>query len=404
MKSSDLHSKRPQKPALLPVFTDHSPHWDWPYIRRRSPYSVRVKRYSGDADSLDMTIFSFYNDLEYAVPENSLNDPANAHGAYTVAAIDQADWQQASPSQEPYSSQGPTNDGRPKPDIAAPDGTTSLTYGPTGSFGTSFSSPTTAGAAALLLELLLEEDSGAGATDLANGLSTLAVDIGDPGHDSIFGAGKLLLADLPPAAPANLNATGADTAVDLDWDDNVEPDLAGYNIHRSLTSGGPYAQINGLLVDSTYTDNGVINDITYFYVVTAVDSAGNESVDSAEVSATPGVVLPVDDAMHIGSIVASTVDAGKGRKHARATVLVVDNNGEPVVGAFVTVSFTGGINESQVEGFTGANGQVILTSSTTVKGKLKFMVCVYDVFLAGLCPMTLRIMFRTAHRTRIRPC
>ena len=80
-------------------------------------------------NGLDMTIFSFYNNLEYAVAEASLLDPASAHGACSVAAINQATWTLADPSPEPYSSQGPTTDGRLKPDIAAPDGTTSWTYG-----------------------------------------------------------------------------------------------------------------------------------------------------------------------------------------------------------------------------------------------------------------------------------
>jgi subtilisin family serine protease len=79
-------------------------------------------------------------------------DPADAHGAYAVGAIDQADWNLPDPSVEPYSSQGPTTDGRLKPDLVAPDGTTSLTYGSQQSFGTSFSSPTVAGGAALILE------------------------------------------------------------------------------------------------------------------------------------------------------------------------------------------------------------------------------------------------------------
>ncbi len=70
-----------------------------------------------------MTIFSFYNDLEYAVAAASLMEPPDAHGAYSVGAIDQADWMQSTPLPEPYSSQGPTTDGRPKPDIVAPDGT-----------------------------------------------------------------------------------------------------------------------------------------------------------------------------------------------------------------------------------------------------------------------------------------
>jgi len=92
----------------------------------------------------------------------------------------------------------------------------------------------------------------------------------------------------PPAAPTGLFATGGDGVVTLDWDDNSEPDLSGYNVHRATSSGGPYSQINGALVSSSgYSDSEVANGTTYFYVVTAVDSSGNESADSGESSATP---------------------------------------------------------------------------------------------------------------------
>jgi len=92
----------------------------------------------------------------------------------------------------------------------------------------------------------------------------------------------------PPAAPTGLMASAGDSTVSLDWNDNGEGDLAGYNIYRSTTSGSGYSQINGSLVlNSDYTDNTVTNGTTYYYVVTAVDISSNESADSSEASATP---------------------------------------------------------------------------------------------------------------------
>jgi fibronectin type 3 domain-containing protein len=91
-----------------------------------------------------------------------------------------------------------------------------------------------------------------------------------------------------PAAPTNLSATAGDSTVSLDWDDNSEGDLDGYNVYRSTTSGSGYTQINGSLVGSSdYTDNSVTNGTTYYYVVTAVDTSSNESGYSSEDSATP---------------------------------------------------------------------------------------------------------------------
>ncbi|MBN1765308.1 MAG: carbohydrate binding domain-containing protein, partial [Sedimentisphaerales bacterium] len=96
-----------------------------------------------------------------------------------------------------------------------------------------------------------------------------------------------------PGAPAGLSAMAGDGIVSLNWDDNSEGDLAGYNVYRSTTSGSGYSQVNGsLLASSAYADNSVTNDITYYYVVTAVDTSANESADSSEVSATPAIDPP----------------------------------------------------------------------------------------------------------------
>src|SRR5919106_172448 len=92
----------------------------------------------------------------------------------------------------------------------------------------------------------------------------------------------------PPAAPTGLTAVAGDASVSLDWADNSESDLAGYNVYRSTTSGGPYAKVNGSLVPtSSYSDSGLVNGTTYNYVVRAVDTSSNESASSNQASATP---------------------------------------------------------------------------------------------------------------------
>jgi len=93
---------------------------------------------------------------------------------------------------------------------------------------------------------------------------------------------------VPPSPPANLVATAGDATVSLDWDDNEETDLDGYNVYRSTTYGTGHTKLNiSLLSTSDYTDNSVENFTTYFYVVTAVDTDLNESNQSNEVSAMP---------------------------------------------------------------------------------------------------------------------
>ena len=97
----------------------------------------------------------------------------------------------------------------------------------------------------------------------------------------------------PPTAPTNLTATGVDGSVILDWVNNSETDLAGYNVYRGTTSGGTYSKVNSSLVTtSAYTDTGLVNGTAYFYVVTAVDLSGNQSANSNEASATPQAAPP----------------------------------------------------------------------------------------------------------------
>ncbi len=92
----------------------------------------------------------------------------------------------------------------------------------------------------------------------------------------------------PPAAPTNLTAIADNGNVTLDWDNNGETDLAGYNVYRSTTQGSGYSKLNtSLITDSNYIDSSVVNGTPYYYVVTAVDSASSESGYSNEANATP---------------------------------------------------------------------------------------------------------------------
>ena len=99
----------------------------------------------------------------------------------------------------------------------------------------------------------------------------------------------------PPAVPTGLSATPGDGQVSLDWADNAEPDLAGYQVHRGTNSGGPYSQLASIGTLSEYTDTGLTNGSTYYYVVTAEDGSGNRSADSDQASATPTEPAPPAD-------------------------------------------------------------------------------------------------------------
>ena len=93
--------------------------------------------------------FSFYAPdclVQFAVPQQSLGTPADAENSFTVGAVN---WQTG--QLEDFSSQGPTSDGRTKPDLAGPDATSTDSYAPEPFYGTSASTPHVAGAAALVL-------------------------------------------------------------------------------------------------------------------------------------------------------------------------------------------------------------------------------------------------------------
>src|SRR5450631_2670723 len=90
-------------------------------------------------------------------------------------------------------------------------------------------------------------------------------------------------ADSAPVPPSGLSASAGNKKVTLSW--TADGNATGYNIKRSATSGGAYT----LLASATspgYTDSSTTNGATYYYVVVALDAAG-ESGDSKEVSATP---------------------------------------------------------------------------------------------------------------------
>ncbi|MDH6170833.1 hypothetical protein M2282_006013 [Variovorax boronicumulans] len=87
-----------------------------------------------------------------------------------------------------------------------------------------------------------------------------------------------------PAAPAMLLASPGDGAVPLRWQASFG--ATGYTIGRSEFSGGPYEAIASGVTGSSYTDTSVTNGTTYYYTVTASNSAGTSGRSPMD-SATP---------------------------------------------------------------------------------------------------------------------
>ncbi len=81
-----------------------------------------------------------------------------------------------------------------------------------------------------------------------------------------------------PAAPTGLVATASEAGVNLDWADNGESDLTGYNVYRSDNASGPFTKLNtSLLTTSSYADTAAPAGVESFYQVTAANTAGESS-------------------------------------------------------------------------------------------------------------------------------
>ena len=100
----------------------------------------------------------------------------------------------------------------------------------------------------------------------------------------LVGSGDLT----PPAAPTGLAATEGSGHVALAW--NAVPAAAGYRVYRSPLPGGGYVQL-GETAGTGFDDTGLQNGRTFYYVVRALDAAGNESGDSNEVAALPHLTI-----------------------------------------------------------------------------------------------------------------
>lgn len=107
---------------------------------------------------------------------------------------------------------------------------------------------------------------------------------------------KKLLCVLCFVLAFSVSAVFAASNVTFEWDLNTEQDMAGYRLYQSASPGlvpGPALKVGQdvLHPTNTYTLTDV-QDGTWYWVVTAYDTEGNESNPSNEVTATLDTEAP----------------------------------------------------------------------------------------------------------------
>ncbi|NGM63399.1 BspA family leucine-rich repeat surface protein, partial [Sphingobacterium sp. SGG-5] len=108
------------------------------------------------------------------------------------------------------------------------------------------------------------------------------------GPNSLGGQHAIVIDGVAPAAPAGVTATFGNQQNVLNWTANTEGDLTSYKVYGG-TSANPTSVLATVTAPAatTYTHTGLTNGTTYYYRITAVDQAGNESAAGTEVSAVP---------------------------------------------------------------------------------------------------------------------
>ena len=158
----------------------------------------------------------------------------------------------------------------------------------------------------------------------------------------------------PPAQVNGLVVTTANSSqLNLQWTANTESDLQNYRVYRAATSGGPYTLIASPITNS-YASTGLSASTTYYYVASAVDAAGNEGARSVEAAGATSAA-PINK-MHVHSITVTLRRDGNYTR-AQAVMTILDANGAPVAGAFVSGHWSGATSDTD-SGTTNTSGQL----------------------------------------------
>jgi hypothetical protein len=218
-------------------------------------------------------------ELDERVPARSFLFPADSPDVITVGAVDVTD---PFPL-EAYSSRGPTfgpggscSGGSVKPDVVGYAKVSTVSYGPGAFAGTSAATPHVAGAAALLKDAY----SSSNAEQLQQLVEGFAVDLGVPGKDNLYGAGRLYLDLLIPIATTGPATSVTSASATLNGTVNPNGSTTTYYFEYGLTQSYGSTTTETDIGSGTY-DIGVSAGITisdpiasYHYRLVATNTFG----------------------------------------------------------------------------------------------------------------------------------
>jgi autotransporter-associated beta strand protein len=195
-----------------------------------------------------------------------------------------------------------------------------------------------------------------------------------------------------PVAPASLTATPGNAQVVLDW--TASSGATSYVVQQATNSGGPYTVLSSAVSGTTYTNSGLGNGTTYYYVVAATGPGGT-GANSNEASATPSATSSLTWYGGISSawdtVTANWRAGGSSAEYADGATVTFDDSAATsavaVTGSFnpASIAFNNSVlsytvsdtNGGLISGKTGlvksGSGNVVLAGSNTFTGQTSIL-------------------------------
>ena len=128
-------------------------------------------------------------------------------------------------------------------------------------------------------------------TGLTNGTTYYYVvtTVTTTGEESSYSSQAYATPIAPPSAPTGLLVQLGNTQATLSW--SASATATSYNVKRSTVNGNGYSTV-GTVTGLSFNDSGLVNNTTYYYVISALN-AGGESPNSSQVVLTPSANLPL---------------------------------------------------------------------------------------------------------------